>query len=414
MGVASVLPGTLDWYSEIDPNASRVLEHRHPDAVNLGDMTRIDWTRARAVDVLTGGTPCQDLSHAGNRAGMTDGTRSNLWVQMREAIHATRPGLVVWENVRGAYSACADSAMGRCPRCMGDTGGDHAPHLRALGRVLGDLSDLRYDAFWYGLPASAVGFAHKRFRVFVFAVPADSDHAGRIEQWRALATTPQNASAQRDGSDARGVTLLPTPNAFHMGNTETPEEWQYRRADVFARTGTRHGPALSVIAESIRQGHPLTPDAYMPNLPTPRASRGASAAETVALLPTPRASEGAHPGRTTTKPGQQRGLTEEANALASTWGAYAPAIRRAEIAVGRPAPSPTLPTGADGAPQLSAAFTEWHMGLPAGWVTDPAIWTGVKPSTARNAQLTMLGNGVVPAQVAAATRRFLEDYASTY
>lgn len=59
--------------------------------------------------------------------------------------------------------------------------------------------------------------------------------------------------------------LLPTPNPFHMGNTEDPETWRARRLDVFKRTGTRHGPALSVVALSIAQGKPLTPDRYMPD-----------------------------------------------------------------------------------------------------------------------------------------------------
>lgn len=59
--------------------------------------------------------------------------------------------------------------------------------------------------------------------------------------------------------------LLPTPNPFHMGNTEQPDDWRARRLDVFTRTGTRHGPALSVVALSIAQGDPLTPDRYMPD-----------------------------------------------------------------------------------------------------------------------------------------------------
>lgn len=69
-------------------------------------------------------------------------------------------------------------------------------------------------------------------------------------------------AASWDG-DARY--LLPTPNPFHSGNTEDPQEWRERRADVFDRTGTRHGPALSVVALSVEQGDPLTPDNYMPD-----------------------------------------------------------------------------------------------------------------------------------------------------
>ena len=51
---------------------------------------------------------------------MTEGTRSNLWVAMREAIAQLRPATVVWENVRGAYSAGATSELEPCPGCVGD------------------------------------------------------------------------------------------------------------------------------------------------------------------------------------------------------------------------------------------------------------------------------------------------------
>jgi hypothetical protein len=64
---------------------------------------------------------------------------------------------------------------------------------------------------------------------------------------------------------AEATTLLPTPNPFHAGNEEEPQEWRERRADVFKRTGTRHGPALVAIAKSIADGDPLTPDRYMPD-----------------------------------------------------------------------------------------------------------------------------------------------------
>ena len=79
----------------------------------------------------------------------------------------------------------------------------------------------------------------------------------------------------------------------------------------------------------------------------------------------------------------------------SAWGDYGPAIARWQHAIGRAAPSPTEP-GRFGAARLSPAFVEWMMGLPAGWVTDPAI------GISRNDQLKALGNGVVPQQAALA------------
>ena len=121
------------------------------------------------MDILTGGSPCQDLSAAGKRAGMTEGTRSNLWVNMREAINHLRPKLVVWENVQGALSAAAtsDSDMESATGLLGNTGGGH---LRALGRVLGDLTEIGYDTEWTTLRASDIGAPHHRARIFLIAL----------------------------------------------------------------------------------------------------------------------------------------------------------------------------------------------------------------------------------------------------
>ncbi len=161
----------LAWYSEFDEAPSKVMAEHWPGVPNLGDITKIDWAMVPPVDIIDGGSPCQDLSAAGRRAGMTEGTRSNLWVNMREAIAILKPRYVVWENVRGAYSATAisdaDREMEHSARLLG--GGEHRPALRALGRVLGDLSDLGFDAEWRGVRASDVGAPHGRFRVFVLA-----------------------------------------------------------------------------------------------------------------------------------------------------------------------------------------------------------------------------------------------------
>ncbi|WP_223839195.1 hypothetical protein [Nocardiopsis deserti] len=72
--------------------------------------------------------------------------------------------------------------------------------------------------------------------------------------------------------------------------------------------------------------------------------------------------------------------------------------------LGRAAPPPTEP-GTRGQPRLSAALVEWMMGLPEGWVTDPAL------ALSRAAQLQALGNGVVPQQARAAVRHLLAETA---
>jgi DNA (cytosine-5)-methyltransferase 1 len=82
------------------------------------------------------------------------------------------------------------------------------------------------------------------------------------------------------------------------------------------------------------------------------------------------------------------------------WGEYAPVIRRWQAILGRPVPYPTEP-GRGGRPRLAAVFVEWLMGLPDGWVTGVGI--------SRAAQIRALGNGVVPAQAAAAVTLLLAD-----
>ena len=180
LAVLAALGGRVAWHSEIEPAADRVLSARFPGVPNIGDMTKVDWSSVEPVDVLEGGTPCQDVSHAGRRAGMRAGTRSGLWSSMVDAIDVLRPRLVVWENVRGVLSAEADSDLEHCPVCVGDGSGDA---LRALGRVLGDLADSGYDARWCGLRASDVGAPHNRFRVFVAAYPADIGHERGGPAW---------------------------------------------------------------------------------------------------------------------------------------------------------------------------------------------------------------------------------------
>lgn len=109
LAVEAVTGATPAWFCEFDPAPSKVLAHHWPHVPNHRDVTQINWDTVEPVDILTGGSPCQDLSQAGKRAGMTEGTRSNLWVNMREAIATLQPRLVVWENVLGALSAQAES-----------------------------------------------------------------------------------------------------------------------------------------------------------------------------------------------------------------------------------------------------------------------------------------------------------------
>ena len=107
------------WASEIEPYPLKVTAARFPNMVQLGDVTKIDGAAIEPVDVITFGSPCQDLSVAGKQAGIHDGERSNLFFEairiikeMRERDRAAggsdwicRPRFAVWENVPGAFSS---------------------------------------------------------------------------------------------------------------------------------------------------------------------------------------------------------------------------------------------------------------------------------------------------------------------
>ena len=114
------------------------------------------------------------------------------------------------------------------------------------------------------------------------------------------------------------------------------------------------------------------------------------------LLPTTRTSMANGPTQKELDAGNPKSRLE----TVTNWGKFEPAIRRWEQTLGRPAPEPTKPDGKDGNHRLSSAFTEWMMGVPAGWITDVGL--------TRNEELKACGNGVVPQQAELALRSLLE------
>ena len=182
LAVAEVLNAEVAWHCEWDDAPSKILEKHFPGVPNYRDVSKVDFSQVEQVDILTGGFPCQDLSLAGKRAGLQDGTRSGLWSEFARAIEQIRPKLVVIENVRGLLSASANNGMEYSEEDLATLNG-RAP-IRAMGAVVGDLADLGYDCKWTGVRASDAGAPHNRFRIFIVAYPSNSDDAGRQEQRR--------------------------------------------------------------------------------------------------------------------------------------------------------------------------------------------------------------------------------------
>jgi DNA (cytosine-5)-methyltransferase 1 len=163
------------YYAEINPFASRVLAHHYPEVPNYGDFTTVTEADTAGIDLLMGGTPCQDFSVAGLRAGLA-GERGNLTLEFLRLVERARPRWVCWENVPGVLSA---------------DGG------RALGAFLGGLGQLGYGFAWRVLDAQYFGLAQRRKRVFVAGC------AGGAWQ-RAAAVLLERASLRGDSAPRRG------------------------------------------------------------------------------------------------------------------------------------------------------------------------------------------------------------------
>ena len=110
--LAGILAGiTPVWSSEIEPFAIRVTTKRLPQVRHYGDVSSVSGAELPPVDIITFGSPCQDLSQAGKRRGL-DGSRSSLFYEairivkeMRCATNGEKPRFIVWENVPGAFSS---------------------------------------------------------------------------------------------------------------------------------------------------------------------------------------------------------------------------------------------------------------------------------------------------------------------
>ncbi len=133
------------WQVEIDPFCRKVLAKNFPEVWRRNDVRRTK--RFPKVDVISGGFPCEDISLAGRRAGIA-GERSGLYRQMVRAVRMVRPAFAVMENVAAIVG-------------------------NGLGRVLGDMAEMRYDAEWDCISASDAGAPHGRDRIWITFADAD-------------------------------------------------------------------------------------------------------------------------------------------------------------------------------------------------------------------------------------------------
>ena len=213
LAVQSLYPDAhLAWYAEIDKAACKVMERHHPDALNIGDITK-DPDTLPSVDVIVGGTPCQDLSVAGKGAGISKGTRSAIVLDFLDIVATVQPRMVLWENVGAARTRKGEQ-----------------PGETVLGTVERRLREAGYAVRSMSLKASDVGAPHRRDRVFVLG----TKDAPQPDMVPAGASNPHY--------------LLPTPTVVDMGNNnKTAEEWAEWTAKMRAKhkNGNGHGRSLT-------------------------------------------------------------------------------------------------------------------------------------------------------------------------
>ena len=235
--------GVPVWASEIEPFPMRVTKLRFPDMIHVGDITKLDGAKLPPVDVICGGSPCQDLSVAGLRKGLA-GERSGLFMDQVRIVKEMRaederrgvsddfirPRYLVWENVPGAFSSTNGEDFravieeivhikdSTCHVPRPDTGRWES----AGAAILGD----QFSLAWRVLDAQYWGVAQRRRRIFLVA-----DFGGLtapkilFEQERLLGDP---AEGQGQG---KGVTTTAGNSSADSGGSRVAEE---KQVDIFA------------------------------------------------------------------------------------------------------------------------------------------------------------------------------------
>ena len=235
--------GVPVWASEIEPFPMRVTKLRFPDMIHVGDITKLDGAKLPPVDVICGGSPCQDLSVAGLRKGLA-GERSGLFMDQVRIVKEMRaederrgvsddfirPRYLVWENVPGAFSSANGEDFravieeivhikdSTCHVPRPDTGRWES----AGAAILGD----QFSLAWRVLDAQYWGVAQRRRRIFLVA------DFGGLTAPKILFEQERLPGDPAEGQDqGKGVTAAAGNSSADSGGSRVAEE---KQVDIFA------------------------------------------------------------------------------------------------------------------------------------------------------------------------------------
>ena len=241
------------WASEIEAFPIEVTKIRFPEMLHVGDITKLDGAKLPPVDVICGGSPCQDLSVAGQRRGLA-GERSGLFMEqtriakeMRKSdeqrnvpAHLVRPRYLVWENVPGAFSSAEGEdfravieEIVRIKYSACDVPRPESGRWESAGAVL--LGN-EFSLAWRVMDAQFWGVAQRRRRIFLVA-----DFGGTTAPEILFKQDSLFGDLAQSGSQRQGAAAPAQGCADDTGGTcLTPWDVQSRR--IFEETGT--WPAL--------------------------------------------------------------------------------------------------------------------------------------------------------------------------
>lgn len=177
---------TPKWAAEIEPFPIRVTSVRFPNMTHLGNISEVSGSEIEPVDIITFGSPCQDMSVAGKREGL-GGNRSSLFYEairiikeMREATNGKYPRYIVWENVPGAFSSNKGEDFRAvlteiCKVKEADVSVPKPSKWENAGRIMGE----GFSIAWRLLDAQYWGVPQRRQRIYLVA-DFDGGSAGKV------------------------------------------------------------------------------------------------------------------------------------------------------------------------------------------------------------------------------------------
>jgi len=186
-------------FIENDPYCQKVLKKHWPNVPIHDDITTYR-AEPYSADIITGGFPCQDLSQAGRRKGITETTRSGLWFQLIRTIRMVRPKYFILENVSAILN-------------------------NGLDIVLGDIFEAGYDAEWCCIPSSFVGACHQRDRWWLIGFSPDTYKRSCSSQEQCSTFNRQDKGIRSNNENLRDVTNPDSMQRFDVLRQQ-PEQRQ--------------------------------------------------------------------------------------------------------------------------------------------------------------------------------------------